>query len=573
MRGIGSLVALIFLALPAICFSQPVASQEISVMDTAAPDASTFGIDSPRFPHVSFAGSDSRTITSIFDSIPVPLGPGVSQDILIALLMMPVYPDSISALPENWFQRRVDRLIRQGAYADALRLVGSLPDTLANEATVRRHVDLAFTIGDLDEACAQVGKHLANGATQVDAYWSLRQAFCQRNENKQEEAELTLAIYAEQYSGQQSVAYTLLSEWGKAESVLPPFTKSDAESVPLLIAAIKHGMASKAAERISASFINEKEVAALTPAFAVALAEREVFPLSLRLAMMDRAVASGAADPASLRVLLEKVTMKDAIASQYRSQGALIADMNATQSAENKVGAVYNAIVALKRAYTPYVARGMFGKELEAFGASPESFPLTAELALDAAAYFIERNNASRVSDMQRYLEQRGQSDESFKIVSIAIGSALYYNRQLSSEQAKEVIIPSLNTPQRAGAMWILRRLVMVQRAAGVEVPAATVALSQSAPLPNTHSVDSSLMLALEEAENNGRTGELVLRSLQLMGEGKLAYVSDDVFARCISALQKNQQPTYAAALAQAAILNPPTEALQAGGVAGKAYP
>lgn len=542
-------------------------AQEISVQDTPLPDASTYGIDSTRFPHVGFKGMTPQTLPPLLESIPSPLGPGLGRDILIALLTMPVYPDSVEALPPGWFTYRIDRMIRLGAYTDALRLVGGLPENLRDETSQRRYVDLALTIGDIDAACKRTQEHLSNPSTPVDNYWSLRQIFCHKVEKKDEQAELMLAVYREQFAGLQTVATSILSDWGSRQSTLPPFTASDAESVPLIVAAIKHARSSKANDRLSAGFMTEKEIPSLTPAFAMALGERDVFPLSERISMLARAVASGAADPTVLREALEQARPTDGLPPEYRVQATLIADINATQSEQNKTSVVANALSSFKRSYTPYIARGMFTKELESFAQHADSTALTPELAMDMAAYFIERGNSSRAEDVLRMIEGRAAGDESFAIALAAVRSALYYNRQLGSEQQPQAtMIPAFSTPQRPGVMWILRRLVMVQKAMGVEVPDETEILSRNAPLPDTASPSPVDMLALEQAESDARDGELVLRCVQLTGNGALAYVSDEVFARCIHAMQKTGQTTYAAAFAQAAIMNPPVAPLQVGG-------
>lgn len=540
------------------------AQEAIQISDSPVPDASTFGIDSTRFPHVSYGGSTPQTIEAVLNAIPSSLGPGISQDILMALMSMPVYPDSASSVPKEWLLRRVDRMIRQGAYADALRLVGGVPDTLVTEPITRRYVDLALTLGDLKAGCARVQQALTSEQQEVDGYWSLRQAFCQRTEGKDSEAELTLAIYSEQFAGQQPLALALLQQWGAKTPPLPPFSSSDAQSVPLLVAALEHSASSHAQQRLANGFIHEKEIPAMTPAFAAALAKRDVFPLPLRLSLAAHAIASGAADPALLRGLLETLQPGDAVLPAHRTQAALIADIGTTRSAENKVSAVTHALTAFKRNYTPYVARGMFAPELESFAKERNDIPLTPELVLDLAAYAIERGNTALADSIRHYAAGKAGYDPGFAITHTAIQSALYYNRQLASEQTEAADIPVLTIPQRPGVMWTLRRLVMIQKANGVEVPSETAALSQSAPLANTYSANPASMLALEDAQNQPRTGELVLRSLELLGDGKLAFVSDEVFARCISALQKTGLHTYAAALAQAAILNPPTEALQA---------
>lgn len=549
-----------------LCAAWPmerVGAQEISVRDTPLPDASTFGIDSPRFPHVSFAGLPSQGLSALLDGVSPALGPGVGRDIMLALLTMPVYPDSTDALPADWFTYRIDRMIRLGAYADALRLTDALPENLRSENTERRRVDLALTLGDVDAACKRVEGHFADDNAAGSGYWSLRQIFCHKLAGKDEQAELMLAVYQEQFPGEQPVALSVLGQWGNARALLPDFSVADAESVPLLIAAIRHAPASHAAERLSAGFLPPQEVERLNPAFAFALAERGVFPLAQRVAMLARAVESGAADPSVLRELLEKSRPADAMPPDYRAQAALLADIGATQSAENKAATVANALNSFKRAYTPYVARGMVSAELESFAAAPQDYPLTPELMLDMAAYGVERNNAARVQQIVQDMERRSQSDEGFAVALAAVRSALYYNRQLGNEQSPAATVPELSAPQRAGVMWMLRRLVSVQEAAGVQIPPKTEALSRAAPLAQTASADPAQMLALEQAQHAGRGGEIVLRCVQLMGKGTLAYVSDEAFARCVGALQEAQQPTYAAALAQAAILNPPVAPLQ----------
>lgn len=561
MRRLLVLTILFFASL-----ATPVSAQEISVQDTPLPDASTFGIDSTRFPHVSFKGMTPQTLPSLLEAIPSPLGPGLGRDVLIALLMMPVYPDSADALPPGWFNYRIDRMIRLGAYADALRLIDGLPENLRDETSQRRYVDLALTIGDIEAACTRTKTHLSNPSTPVDDYWSLRQIFCHKVKKNDDQAELMLAVYREQFAGQQNVAATLLSGWGNTRVSLPPFTVADAPSVPLMVAAIKHVRSSKAGDRLSAGFMTEKEIPSLTPAFAMALGERGVFPLSERISMLTRAVASGAADPTVLRDALEQVRPTDGLSPPHRAQATLIADINAIQNEQNKASVVANALSAFKRSYTPYIARGMFAGEMESFIQHSDSVAPTPELAMDMAAYFIERGNSSRAGDVLRMIESRAAGDESFAIALAAVKSALYYNRQLGSEQPQAAVIPAFSTPQRPGVMWILRRLVIVQQAMGVEIPAETESLSRNAPLPDTASPSPADMLALEQAESDARDGELVLRCVQLTGDGALAYVSDEVFARCIHALQKTGQTTYAAAFAQAAILNPPVAPLQVGG-------
>ncbi len=540
------------------------AQDEIRMLDTPAPDASTFGIDSPRFPHVSFAGSSAPAITALLQSIPIPLGPGVGQDMLIALMMMPVYPDSVAAFPADWFTYRVDRLIRQGAYADALRLVDRLPDSLHNETTTRRYVDLALTIGDVDAACAQTQASLKDNTTQVDSYWSLRQAFCQHFEKQPEAAELTLAIFSEQYPAQEALGYRLLAGWGNAQATLPPLTMADIASVPLLIASLEHAKSSRAGARLPSDFVPIKEMNGLTPALAVALAKREKLPLPVRLQLASQSAASGAADAAFLRGLLEKVTPGDAVEVQFRPMAALIADLNAAQSIENKLSATYHALATFKRYYTPYTARGILGKELEAFSQNPEGLPVTPELALELAAFHIERGNSSRVKEIRRFLERRASQDQAFAMVLATVNAALYHNRQLGGEQSEAVAVPEFTTAQRPEIMWALRRLVVIQQAMGDTLPIATASLSRTAPLADTASPNAADMLALEEAQQQGRSGEVVLRCIALTEEGRLAFVADDVLARCVSALMQTGQPTYAAALAQAALLNPPIAPLQA---------
>lgn len=567
MYRLFALLPLLFLALPAQGAAQNAAEQEsIRVQDTPTPDASTFGMDSTRFPHVSYAGSTPQQVSTLLAGIPAPLGSGVEKDILTALMMMPVYPDSADAIPPGWFLVRVDKMIRLGAYADALRLVGSLPDGLRDEATTRRYVDLALTLGDLDTACTATTHYLDQSNKQVDGYWNLRQAFCHRVAGEDDKAELMLGIYSEQYPGQQPLAYSLLSNWGNSKEFLPPYSSADGESVPLLVACLKHSKTSKATERLSAGFITEQEVPGMTPALASALAERGVFAYPLRLKLAALAVASGAADATVLRELLEQAKPSQALPLPLQTQAALLSDINSSQSAENKISAVVHALAAFKQDYTPYVARGIVSRELETFTRSPDSYPLTPELTLDMAAYYIERNNSSSARDVQRYLERRASQDEAFRIALASVRSALYYNRLLGGEETEAGTVPEFTTPQRAELMWALRRLVMVQQALGEDVPAASVSLAQTAPLADTLSPTASTMLALEEAEKNGRSGELLLLSLQLLGDGKLAFVSDEVFARCIRALQQAELTSYAAALAQAAILNPPFAALRSGG-------
>lgn len=574
MRCAATLLLLLSLVLPTAGLAQAIDTVGIDISDTPQPAAATYGIDSMRFPHVEFRGSDPKIITQLLQGISSPLGTGMQKDILAALLMMPVYPDSVDAVPEHWFVIRQEKLLRIGAYEEALRLSASLPEALQSDATARRFVDAALTVGDVETACKQVDSRLKNPSTTIDGYWSLRQIFCQQYAKNDAQAELMLGIFHEQYPEQQALATALLEGWGNAKAVLPPLTSADAESYPLLVAAMVKAKTSHAEERITAGFVMEKEVPGLPPAVAAALAARDVFPLSLRLVLASRAVAGGAADAAMLRALLEQVKPSDVLPEALRKQALLIADINATQSNDNKVSTVANALLAFKRFYTPYIARALVSKELDSFSRMLGSYPLTPELALDLTAYQLEREKVAEAVAVKNYLERYAAGNEALGIVLGNVREAIAVHKLLHGEAENWPEIGEFTTGQRPSLMWMLHRLVLVRQALKQDVPFATTSLSASAPLADTLSTDSAVMIALEQAENGKRGGEVILRILQLLADGKLAFVSDEVFARCIGALMKLQLDTYALTLAEAALLNPSVAPLSTGGpVTAKVQP
>lgn len=561
-------ILLLALMLPAAAFAQPV--DAISVQDTASPNADTFGLDSTRFPHVSFAGSAPQTIAGLLSAIPSPLGTGVAKEMLVAILTMPVYPDSASAIPPGWFLLRLDKLIRLAAYEDALRLVSSLPENMLDDQLSRRYVDLALTSGDAETACKQASARLADAATPVDAYWSLRRAFCHRLAGENDQAELVLGIFAEQYPGQQALATSLLTGWGDEKSLLPPFVPADGESIPLLIASLKHAKESKTAARLGASFITAEQATSLAPALAVALSEQTVFSTPLRIAFAEHAVNAGAGQPEALRNLYEMVKPEDALTAERRTLATLLADIKATQSADNKVSTVANALQAFKHSLNPFIARKLLAKELDTFSSALGSYPLTPELALDLAAYNFERGNVQTVREIKSYLERYATGNEAIGIALAAVNEALALDSLTHGEATPSPMLPEFKNGQRASLLWMLQRLVTVKQTLGTEIPAATATLSFTAPLAASASPDSALLVALQNAENQSLSGELVLRSVQLLNEGKLAYVSDAVLARLLGALRKSGQDAFAMALARDAILNPPVEAL---GVATQVMP
>lgn len=558
-------ILLLALAFPAAGYAR--SADAVTVRNAAGPNADGFGLDSTRFPHVSFAGSEPRTLASLLEGMP-PLGSGLAKAMLVAMLTMPVYPDGISAVPPGWFLLRLDTLIRHAAYEDALRLVSGLPEALLDDPISRRYVDLALTFGDTDAACKIVAARLADNATIIDAYWSLRRAFCGRLAGEADQTDLVLGVFSEQYPKQHALAFSLLSGWGNKTPFLPPLLPADAESAPLLVAALKHAEASETAARIGADFISADRADTAAPVLAVALSELSVFPVPLRIALLEHAVRAGAGRPEMLRSLYEQVKPGDALPPDRKAAALLIADINATQSGGNKVSTVANALQAFKRSFSPAVARVLLSKELDAFSAAPGDYPLTPELAVDLAAYNLDRGNAAAMREITDYLESHAVGNEAFGIALAVVREASALDGQMRGEAVPYPILPEFTDGESPPVLWTLQRLVTVKRSLGHELPAGTAALSSTAPLAASASPDSALLVALQNAENHALAGELILRSVQLLNGGRLAYASDAVLARLLVAIRKSGQEAFALALARDAVLNPPVESLALGAAA-----
>lgn len=564
MRGV--LLLIVCLMLPHLALAEP-AENFIAVTESAPPSADTYGLDSLKFPHASFAGSDAPTLTRLLDGISDNQPAGISRDLLISMLTMPIYPDGASAIPVGWFDMRLSKLTRIAAYDEAYRLVSTLPNQFMTAKLAERSTDLAFTIGDINKACDATKAWLSKHETEVGLLWTLKSIFCHLYDKDTAQAELMLGIFMEQYPTEHPLAAALFSGWGNAKApALPPYNAQKAPLAPLLSAAIQHSKNAKARERITPAFITDKEVSTLPPSLALALAEREVFPLPLKIALMERATLLGAGNATRLRTLYEQVKPADVLFEQQRRHATYIADILSTQSDANKVSTVNNALLAFKRSYAPSIARALVSKELLAFSEALERYQITPELALDLAAFHLERGNPDEAKNIKRYLERYSAQSEATAIALACINQALALEGSLRSQPEANPPLPAFTEGQRPSVMWMLRRLVIVKQALGEEVPAATSSLSFNAPLADSISVDSPLMVALQEAENQSRSGELVLRSVQLLGDGRLAYVSDNVLARMITALQKLGLRAQAHALARDAVLNPPVAALNTSG-------
>ncbi len=539
----------------------------IAVTESVPPSADTYGLDSLKFPHASFAGSDATTLTRLLDGISDNQPAGISRDLLISILTMPVYPDGASAIPVGWFDMRVSKLTRIAAYDEAYRLVSSLPNQFMTATLAERSTDLAFSIGDISKACDATKAWLTSHETDMSVLWTLKSIFCHLYADETAQAELMLGIFMEQYPTEHPLATSLFNGWGNAKApALPAYNVQKAPLAPLLSAAIQHSKKTRAQERITPAFISDKEVSTLPPSLALTLAEREVFPVALRIALMERATLLGAGNATRLRTLFEQVKPEDILSEQQRRYATYIADILSTQSDANKVSTVNNALLAFKRSYAPSVARALLSKELLMFSETPDRYQLTPELALDVAAFHLERGNLEEARNIKHYLERYSAQSETTAIALASIHQALVLEGSLRSQPEPALPLPAFSEGQRPVVMWMLRRLVVVKQALGEDVPAATESLSLNAPLADSVSVDSTLMVALQEAEQQSRSAELVLRSVQLLGDGRLAYVSDSVLARMISALQKLGLRTQAHALARDAVLNPPVAALNTSG-------
>ncbi len=542
-------------------------STTIQVQNAAAPNADTYGIDSTRFPHVSYAGSSPATLDALLKSIPSDLGPGVARDMLIALMIMPVYPDSASAIPKDWFTRRVDKLIQMAAYEDAFRLLTSLPDEMRNNTQARRYVDLALSIGDTQAACEETANQLANSDTSVDAYWSLRRIFCHRIAEEHDQAEFVLGFFSEQYPNHYPLTIDILNNWGSKNGALPPFSAKDGDATPLLIAALKkHDAASQASARLDANFIAPSMAQTLAPGLAVILSEMEVFDLPLRIALLEHAVMRGAGQPEALRVLYNQATKSPALRGDSRRRAALITDIQLIQNPANQVSTVSNALTQLKHEFSPYIARGLVGTELTALTESLPDGTLPAHLLLDMAAYHMERNDTRSLDKIRVFLRNHRDTSTSHAITLAAIDEAMALDRLLHGEGGANPVMPAFETAQDAHAFWILSRQVAVEESLGHMIPADSKTMALNAPLAQTLSPEHGALVALQGAEDKQLQGELILRAITLLNQGRLAYVSDTVIARLIAAMQKIALNSYSVTLAKAAILNPPVEPLRSGG-------
>ncbi len=460
-------------------------------------------------------GSDGRVVATLLPQITGDSGSAVLTSLARRLLLSTTVPPVSDS--DDFLEMRIERLVALGMHTEAAQLVSRISKKVRTTTIRNALVDAHFLSGANEQACDRIHELLLE---EDNAELSRALIFCQRLAGENAAAELSLTILRE--TGVEPGDKFL--ELDRSLVSGEPVTVSSLDNLDPLLFAMTLAVGGEIAE-ISVSNVP----AAVLRAFAM----REQIPLDLRLSAAESAVARGLMDPSILRDLYI-----DAAGTENVSFDLVLSDLRGPMSRAQLYQLASKQILVADRLRTISLMLQFTREERDRSGylaaaraSAPEvsrirPSPDTAWLAGDAVRVLLGAGAVDAAMRWWPIIESHTESaqltenelDRLWILLRLGSGTTLELNaervdRWVSGLQSAESDETSDDTAQMFALLDALDDEIAEKLLPKVLLHTAE---------PAAANLRSEHLLALVNATENGRTGEVILLSLILLGNGEL---------------------------------------------------
>ncbi len=502
----------------------------------SAETAGTLDTKSGGFGHDMWRGSDGALVALVMPEIRGGAGSRVMTNLARRLLL------TAGSAPEgdagDLLGARIGRLVAIGRQDDVPGLIDSAGLRALTAAGHRGRIEALLLDGDNDAACQAARDALATGDDDTIA---LTLVFCQRLAGRHAAAELGLAVLRD--AGAPVGERYLALDRGLARGRPVPLDSLEGVS-PLLFAMTLATGAGLSPDRFAAAPAPILRAASM----------REALPLEVRLHAAERAVAAGAMEGAELAVLYGRTPFSDdeiahALARAEDLAGPFGRALLYRAAARHDLPAgKAEALSAMLRHAAGEDGKDGFIAAARAIGEETARLTPDARLAWfsgDAAMALLAGGMPEHAARWWPLLEDRAR-DDAVAAAQVAALWPIYrlaFGEQFPDDGARMLrwwdagarLDPG-GVPAQAELYLALFAALDDRVAEALTVDALAAPPSEAAAGRRTGA--AGRMMALDAAARDGRTGEIVLLSLALLGPDGPAEADAVVLRRVVEALR-----------------------------------
>lgn len=503
----------------------------ITAAPLEAPGAAGVGLLEERtggLPYRLWQGTGAELATTLVAKLPAGAPSPMMHELAYRLLASTAAAPQPTPGAPALLPLRVEKLRLMGEAPAASRLAEAVPEGDRSEAVRRALLDALLAQSTADAVPAEACPLAADGVRRFDGpYWQKASAFCALVEKRGAEAQLAIAMLRE--TGHEDAPFFWAAD--QLSGIKPASLKSLPAANPLVLAMARAGGATLPADALGDD---------AAPWLVASVARHG--PAADRLALAERAAATGALPPAELAALYAAQTVPAPPAAPKTA-----ADRAALwQVLSRQMDAGLLAVALEGPRFTPFYAANA-----QLYAETVSALPPTPGLAAAAgrALFAAARPDAARAWVQ----EARRAGDEA------ALRALWPYERVADAPAAgpfsPEMIAAWRGTqPPGTPKPQLDRRHTLVLgllQALGEPVASAdwltplTDATVDAAPVP-----DAAILRALDVAAAQGRIGETVALALVALGNEGPAAVHPEALFRAVAALKRVGLEREAKALA-----------------------